>query len=544
MLDTAVGNVTFEWFGPGGYTSNVQNPVDATEPGIYTVVADIMGCGADTAFTEVFIYPLATDTIRELCLGDSIVINGNVYNDANQFGWETLPGVSQFGCDSLVVIALHINQHVTGNIYSSRPRACAGDTVLYWFNLEFGGVGGAGPFDVVYTTGDGSIDTIFGIYDGQAQTMVVTADVHFEILEIITDITICEPTILLSDSIVVSDLSVNPLVTDYGGFGVSCFGENDGMISLNATGGVGVLNYDWNLAALNGDIAMQLSAGTYSVTISDEAGCSVYFDTLITQPNMFESITRAEASTCFGVNDGVLFVDAVLGARGPVEYSLNGSQFSPVNSLPLILDGLSPGVTNLILRDSAGCIEDLSLFIPLGETPGIDLGTERSILSGDSVLLNFSTTLMPVQIQWEPAAVLSCPSCPATYAFPSESQFITLTLTDSSGCTATDSILILVFVPKKVYIPNVFSPNGDQINDVFYLQADDFAVEVEYLIVADRWGDVVFEQSNFPINDPAFGWDGSLDGKMMFPAVYTYLARIRFTDDEILPYSGTVTLIR
>jgi len=138
---------------------------------------------------------------------------------------------------------------------------------------------------------------------------------------------------------------------------------------------------------------------------------------------------------------------------------------------------------------------------------------------------------------------VSCPTCPSTYAFPAESQYITLTLTDSSGCTATDSILILVFVPKKVFIPNVFSPNDDNINDVFYLQANDFAIEVEYLIVADRWGDVVFEKHNFPINDPGFGWDGTLDGKKMFPAVYTYLARIRFTD-EVVPYSGTVTLIR
>jgi len=119
-----------------------------------------------------------------------------------------------------------------------------------------------------------------------------------------------------------------------------------------------------------------------------------------------------------------------------------------------------------------------------------------------------------------------------------------LTLTDSSGCSVTDSILILVFVPKKVYIPTVFSPNNDQINDVFYLQANDFAREVEYMTIADRWGDVVFERTHFPINDPAFGWDGSLDGKMMFPAVFTYLARILFSDGEIVPYSGTVTLIR
>ncbi|HLF62507.1 MAG TPA: gliding motility-associated C-terminal domain-containing protein [Saprospiraceae bacterium] len=540
MLDTAVGNVTFEWFGPGGYTSFVQNPIDATLPGIYTVVADIMGCGADTAFTEVFVYPLATDTITVICLGDSIVVNGTIYDETNWFGEELLVGAAQTGCDSLVVINLDFHFPIIGRILSTIPRACSGDTVGYWFFL----IGGNGPYDVIYTTGIGQPDTLFSIYDGHGDTLVVSTDVHFAILDIITNETICEPTILTSDSILVSELSMSPLVTDYYGFGVSCFGENDGMITLNVTGGVGTIDYDWNLAALTGDIASQLSAGTYSVTVTDEAGCSLVFDTLVTQPTMFESITRTEVTTCPGVNDGVIFVDAILGARGPVSYSLNGSPFLPVTSLPLQIPNLSPGVVNLVLRDSTGCIDDLSLFVPLGETPGIDLGTERSILSGDSVLLNFNTTLEVDLISWSPDSVLSCSTCPATYAFPTESQYILLTLTDSSGCSVTDSILILVFVPKKVYIPTVFSPNNDQINDVFYLQANDFAREVEYMTIADRWGDVVFERTHFPINDPAFGWDGSLDGKMMFPAVFTYLARILFSDGEIVPYSGTVTLIR
>jgi gliding motility-associated-like protein len=211
--------------------------------------------------------------------------------------------------------------------------------------------------------------------------------------------------------------------------------------------------------------------------------------------------------------------------------------------VPLEIPNLAPGIVQLTLIDSTGCVNDLDIFVPLGESPTINLGSERSILSGDSVLLNFTSTLFPEFINWDPGSVVSCPTCPVTYAFPSESQYITLMLEDSSGCTATDSILILVFVPKEVFIPNVFSPNGDGINDLFYLQANNFALEIEYLIIADRWGDVVFEQRNFPINDPTFGWDGTLDGKMMFPAVYTYLARIRFTD-EIIPYSGTVTLLR
>ncbi len=315
------------------------------------------------------------------------------------------------------------------------------------------------------------------------------------------------------------------------------------MITLNATGATGIVNYHWNLLALTHDAATQLSAGAYSVTVTDAAGCSVTFDTLVTQPPRFEASVYTEPTTCTGINDGILVIDDILGARGPVLYSINNTAFLPVDSLPMIIPDLSSGPFDLVLTDSAGCMEHLSLVVPLGETPSINLGSERSIFSGDSVLLDFTTTLSPAQINWSPANVVSCTTCPATYAFPPTDQYVTLSLVDSSGCTATDSILILVFVPKQVYIPNVFSPNGDDINDKFYIQANAFAEEVDYLLVVDR-GNAVYERSHFPVNDPDYGWDGTLNGKMMFPAVFTYLTRVRFTDGQVIPFSGTVTLVR
>jgi gliding motility-associated-like protein len=539
-LDTMVGNVTFEWFGPNGYGSTQQNPVDAVDPGTYLVVADIEGCGADSAYTEVMVYPLATDTIRDICIGDSIIVNGTVYGFGNTFGQELFSGASQYGCDSLVVIDLVFMNSIAGRIFSTRPTACIGDTVGFWFDLQFGN----GPHDVVFSTGPGQVDTIFGIYDGQYDSVIVAGDVYFEILDIISAETTCPPDIRPSDSIRVSTLNISPVVTDYNGYGVSCFGENDGMITLNVTGAVGLIDYDWNLAFFNGDMASQLTAGAYSVTVTDIAGCSLVFDTLITQPPRFEAAIFIEPTTCFGVNDGVIVIDAILGARGPVEYALNGGAFSPVDSVPFMITGLNAGAVDLTLVDSAGCVQDLPLFVPLGETPFLDLGGVQSIFSGDSVLLNFNTSLTPDLISWSPVSMVSCASCPSTYAFPPVDQYITLTLTDTAGCVATDSVLIRVFVPKRVYIPTVFSPNGDQINDVFYIQAGEFAVSIDYLLVVDRWGNAVYELSDFPANDPDFGWDGTLNGREMFPAVFTYLTHIRFTDGEVLPFSGTVTLIR
>jgi hypothetical protein len=209
-LDTAVGNVTFQWFGPGGYTSNDQNPVDATLSGQYLVVASIMGCGADSAFTDVVVYPESTDTIRDICIGDSVVVNGIVYNETNTIGVEILDGAGQFGCDSIIVIQLQYRNAVRGRIFSTRPRACPGDTVAFWFDLQLVN----GPHDVIYTTGNGVQDTVFGIFDGHQELVVADSTVHFEIIDIISSQTLCPPVIQVSDSILVGELMASPMVTD------------------------------------------------------------------------------------------------------------------------------------------------------------------------------------------------------------------------------------------------------------------------------------------------------------------------------------------
>ena len=63
-------------------------------------------------------------------------------------------------------------------------------------------------------------------------------------------------------------------------------------------------------------------------------------------------------------------------------------------------------------------------------------------------------------------------------------------------------------------------------------------------MVLNRWGEAVFERSNFQPNDPTLGWNGKFRGKPMNPAVFTYFAEIEFSDGEIILYKGDVTLVK
>jgi len=126
---------------------------------------------------------------------------------------------------------------------------------------------------------------------------------------------------------------------------------------------------------------------------------------------------------------------------------------------------------------------------------------------------------------------------------------ITLTFNPDPGqcalpATAIISVSIVVENGQDVFVPNIFSPNGDGINDVVTLNSNSKIQAIKSLRIFDRWGEVISEQKNFPPNDPKFGWDGSYRGKEMNPGVYVWLAEVEYDDGHIKFFSDEVTLIR
>ena len=94
-----------------------------------------------------------------------------------------------------------------------------------------------------------------------------------------------------------------------------------------------------------------------------------------------------------------------------------------------------------------------------------------------------------------------------------------------------------------INIPNIFSPNGDDFNDWFYPIAST-VVEIEAFYVFDRWGNVVFTNTNFPSNSPQEGWDGKMDGRSPVLGVYTYLVIIKANQGLDTSVFGDITLVR
>ena len=112
------------------------------------------------------------------------------------------------------------------------------------------------------------------------------------------------------------------------------------------------------------------------------------------------------------------------------------------------------------------------------------------------------------------------------------------------GCTGYDSVRINIMCQNsQVFVPNTFTPNGDGLNDRFYVSGKGLGV-IRRLAVYNRWGEMVFESRDGRANEPAYGWDGMYNGEVLVPDVYIYVLDIECQTGEPFSFKGDISLIR
>jgi len=140
---------------------------------------------------------------------------------------------------------------------------------------------------------------------------------------------------------------------------------------------------------------------------------------------------------------------------------------------------------------------------------------------------------------WKPSTGLNNPNVANPIAVLSDNQQYILTVESNAGCTATDTINVLVYkVSPGLYTPNAFTPNGDGINDVFRPIPIGMKA-LKYFKVYNRSGQLIFSTT---IQNK--GWDGTFKGKPQDPDVFVWMLEgVDYQDKEIFQ-KGSVTLIR
>ncbi len=315
-----------------------------------------------------------------------------------------------------------------------------------------------------------------------------------------------------------------------------CASACNGTIDITAAGGVAPYLYstDNGIAFQTSNLFSNVCAGTYNIVVADDHDCSDTTNVTVHEPVALNILLTPNDASCNEYCDGNVQITAS-GGMPPYAYVLPG--VSSTNATQI--NNLCAGNYALTVTDDNNC--SLTSSFSIGEPPllTVNAGIDDSVRLGESVALfpTFSDTDAVSNVEWSPNTGLSCSICMRPEASPPETQTYTMTVTDVNGCTYSDDIQIIVYTEPLINIPNAFSPNGDMVNDVFYVNGRE--IESIRLYVFNRWGAKLFETT-----DLTQGWDGTCRGKMMDAGVYVYMTEVQFALGKKEILKGSLTLLR
>ena len=283
--------------------------------------------------------------------------------------------------------------------------------------------------------------------------------------------------------------------------------------------------------------------GVYQEFLTARNGCDsiVTLDLMIFPDPPILADFDFKIPSCEGASDGSISLVSVTGTRPPYTMFVNDSLIpQPSTSIHL------PAGTYLAaIENEYGCRFEEEINIPDG--PPMDVVTigDTTIILGHSVTLETVSTLPVWTSTWIPSLGLNCSSCLSPVATPFEDQLYVITVQSETGCIDTDSILLRVDPDPVIYIPNVFSPNGDGINDFFDVFADPFNIKsIRRVLIFDRWGGIISAQADIYNEGQVMLWDGNTPRGPANPGTYVYLIELSMADDSIRAVSGDVTVMK
>ena len=172
-------------------------------------------------------------------------------------------------------------------------------------------------------------------------------------------------------------------------------------------------------------------------------------------------------------------------------------------------------------------IPDLSL-LPLINDTVIEAGT---VLTYD---IDLDTSQWAVL--WTPSEIFDCNSCTSVKIQVKTTTEISLSMTHISGCTY-QRVFIIDINERQLYIPDIFTPDGDGINDLWKIQSP-YGIDIISCKIFDRWGELLY------LSDKNIAWDGTFKGKNVSQGVYVYVIEYRDGSGEKHIVSGDITVVR
>ena len=294
--------------------------------------------------------------------------------------------------------------------------------------------------------------------------------------------------------------------------------------------GMGATTLTWSNGVTNNVSFTPGTSTTYTVTGTSAAGCSASDQVLVTVNALPIVNAGADQTICEGSTITLI-------ASGAATYTWNNGVTNGVSFTPA-----ASGTYSVTGTDANGCINSDMVTIIILSAPNADVIADVTI--GDpGLVVNFTnnssngTTYNWVFGNGQTSTLSTLIGQTVTY---SESGTYTVSLTAANGvCSdvATVQIIILALPQPTIFVPNVFTPNQDGVNDEFFIETS-FTQSIQ-LFILNRWGEIVYETTS--LNSK---WNGDINGKEATDGVYFYKYEVVGINSDVLIGHGNITLIR
>ena len=216
--------------------------------------------------------------------------------------------------------------------------------------------------------------------------------------------------------------------------------------------------------------------------------------------------------------------------------------------LIITFDGLpvSVGEHNITVTNSGGCSGGIDFNIEDFAVEDLTILGEGSIIEGNSSTYSaqINSNIEDLIMIWTLDGDTICNGCLEVMIAPETEAELCLDIYFGEGCFISNCRTIEIKQRTKIFIPNIFSPNNDNINDQFTINSNSKDVFINEIMIFDRWGEMVYNQKILNVTEEARFWDGTLNGTMCVPGVYVYIITYLDEENREKKISGDLTLIR
>ena len=513
---------------------------------------DLLAGPNDTSFCSPDSFNLFAQTTLETQLvwtnadGDTVGIGEEIGVVAGESPFYIVSATDEFGCEKMDTVEIIYDPiQIDFEIVGDPDLVCPNDTIKVVAVVT--GLGDNYSFEWEQDS------AIFSDLFNDTICVFVTEDIDLIVTVGNNDLN-CVP-VTDTFSLMISELDLEVTVAGDGGPAPICEFDTIKIVATVMGANPDDLIFVWDdhpsiISGQNDDtLCVFLSeTTTYFVNVLDTvSGCEAMGSILLRQ-DAIEVNVVIDGPDLFCEGDTVkLIANVTNGAIGNLDFVWDppGLIFGESNNDTVCAIVESDQEFNVTVTNELGCEGSGSTTVTVEQ---IDIEAIATTETGTDTIKQYMVVQLDVlgadpnwTFEWT-GDLVSDPNIKNPTAEPLEDAIYIVKVTDDNGCMDIDTVQITVIEvlcePPFVFIPNAFSPNGDNLNDVWMVRG--LPIDEGYIVVYNRWGEKMWE-TNDVLNE---FWDGTYRGEELNPDSYGYYMRILCIDGEEYEEKGNVTILR